>query len=354
MNKKSILAVTLIAAAFILAGCVGGSYTQPQPNPDVNHNLELTNSILSKIDQQSNTFTPEEEEFIQNLTTKVETNSVFTSKEVKILLAYFGVLNPQKLLPERTSFSAPLPNVDMAIVSMEDNSVEVAFRNNKGVAITLPLTGTVSPQSGTTCNNPVVSGIYNNEPIVAGVTQIPNGGGFILKWDCDNLGSLPSTETIFNADLSFQYTNVETGQLLTETGTVSVKYVSTESPTAYMPTSCLVSSGFGCIKAPKISTDTVIFSIENGMGYSVTLETSKITVDNIPCPGSSNAAICPAGDTTCSSLNQAIADGDQATIILKGCNIPSKGIGGTVRISYTANTGNTEVLTARISGKPLN
>ena len=46
-------------------------------------------------------------------------------------LAYFGVLSPQKLLPERTVFTAPLPNVDNAVINAGDNTVEIAFKNNK-------------------------------------------------------------------------------------------------------------------------------------------------------------------------------------------------------------------------------
>ncbi|HYD03046.1 MAG TPA: hypothetical protein VEC16_01990 [Alphaproteobacteria bacterium] len=138
-------------------------------------------------------------------------------------LAYFGVLSPQKLLPERTTFQAPLPNVDNAVVDTPANTIEIAFRNNKGVAITLPLTTTLTPGSGVTCANATLAGNYNGAAIVADTTQIPNGANFLLNWTC----AATTTAAVgdkFKADISFDYTNVETGQSLTQTGSVEGKY----------------------------------------------------------------------------------------------------------------------------------
>ncbi len=139
-------------------------------------------------------------------------------------LAYFGVLSPQKLLPERTTFTAPIANLDNAVVSLADNSIEIAFKNNKGVAITLPLTGNVSPATGVECNNPVITGTYSGAPIVADTTQIPNGGTFLLKWDCDPSSLNPTVGDKFKAELTVDYTNVETTQTITHTGSVDGKY----------------------------------------------------------------------------------------------------------------------------------
>ncbi len=138
-------------------------------------------------------------------------------------LAYFGVLSPQKLLPERTTFTAPIANLDNAVVSATDNSVEIAFKNNKGVAITLPLTGTVEPAAGITCANPVVTGTYLGSPLNSTIS-IPNGGTFLLKWDCTDLNPVPTAGDKFKAELTFEYRNVETGQTITHTGSVDGKY----------------------------------------------------------------------------------------------------------------------------------
>jgi hypothetical protein len=146
-------------------------------------------------------------------------------------LAYFGVLSPQKLLPDRTSFAAPIPNVDNAVVDRTTNSVEIAFRNNKGVSITLPLTTTLTATAPVTCANAALTGTYNGAAIVASpavlpaiATQIPNGAGFLLRWDCDDLATVPDVGTKFKADISFAYNNAETGQTLTQTGSVEGKY----------------------------------------------------------------------------------------------------------------------------------
>jgi len=140
-------------------------------------------------------------------------------------LAYFGVLSPQKLLPDRTTFTAPIPSVDNAVVTLSTNSVQIAFKNNKGVDITLPMTATGTGN----CNGvPTVTGTYTDvagaqQPIVANTTQIQNGGGFLLTFVCPGAAS-GQVGSKFKADISFPYINHETGQTLTQTGSVEGKY----------------------------------------------------------------------------------------------------------------------------------
>ena len=138
-------------------------------------------------------------------------------------LAYFGVLSPQKLLPERTIFPAPIPNVDTAVIDRTNNTIEIAFRNNKGVAITLTMTGTATGTSGTVCSNANITGTYNNAAIT-NATSISNGAAFLLKWDCADISPIPNVGDKFTADFSFDYKNTETGQQMTQTGTVQGKY----------------------------------------------------------------------------------------------------------------------------------
>jgi hypothetical protein len=140
-------------------------------------------------------------------------------------LAYFGVLSPQKLLPDRTSFTAPLPNVDNAVVTATGNTVAIAFKNNKGVDITLPMTGT--PSGSSTCTAVTVAGTFTNstgqqEAIVPSVTRIQNGGGFLLTFTCT--GTAGPIGSKFKADITFPYVNFETGQTLSQTGSVEGKY----------------------------------------------------------------------------------------------------------------------------------
>ena len=141
-------------------------------------------------------------------------------------LAYFGVLSPNKLLPERTTFSAPLANIDNALISAADNSVEIAFKNNKGVDITLPLTGTLTQGTGTTCVLAIadtVTATYNGNPVLVD-TPIPNGATFLVTWDCTDLSPTPAIGSKFTAEMSFDWVNEETGQTFGHSGTVNGKY----------------------------------------------------------------------------------------------------------------------------------
>jgi len=145
-------------------------------------------------------------------------------------LAYFGVLSPQKLLPDRTTFTAPLPNVDNAVVTYSATAptVQIAFKNNKGVAITLPLTGTGTGNCNGALNMNNPGSTYTNstggqQQITAGVTQIQNGGSFLLTFTCPaNPGAQVGSK--FSADFTFPYVNYETSQTLSQTGSVDGKY----------------------------------------------------------------------------------------------------------------------------------
>lgn len=137
-------------------------------------------------------------------------------------LAYFGVLSPQKLLPERTTFQAPLANLDNAVIKEVDNTVEIAFKNNVGVAITVPLTSNLSAATGTTCLNASMSGTYGGSAMT-NTTSIPNGANFLLKWDCDDVAAIAIGDK-FKADISFAYVNSETTQTKYHTGSVEGKY----------------------------------------------------------------------------------------------------------------------------------
>jgi len=141
-------------------------------------------------------------------------------------LAYFGVLSPSKLLPDRTTFTAPLPNVDNAVVTLATHTVQIAFKNDKGVDITLPMSATGTGN----CNGDLtpIAGTYTDaagaqQTIVPNVTQIQNGGGFLLTFTCP---ATPGAQvgSKFKADFSFPYMNFETKQTLTQTGSVEGKF----------------------------------------------------------------------------------------------------------------------------------
>lgn len=134
-------------------------------------------------------------------------------------LAYFGVLSPSKILPERTTFSAPLPNVDNAVVDATGYA-EVAFRNNVGVTITIDpgQTAFLNASGSTSCT---FSDLLINGD-TATVTSVPNGETFILRWVCNEAGTVGEK---FKLDVvGFEYTNLETGQTKKHSGSIDGKY----------------------------------------------------------------------------------------------------------------------------------
>jgi hypothetical protein len=144
-------------------------------------------------------------------------------------LAYFGVLSPGKMLPERTTFSAPLPSIDNAVINT-DGTIVVAFKNNVGVAIDLTGEGNVTPGAGITCTveNTVTAATSqgvaitpNADPALA--TDIQNGETFLITWTCTPVSATMGQK--FKADaLYFSYRNTETGQTRRQVGTIEGKY----------------------------------------------------------------------------------------------------------------------------------
>ena len=122
-------------------------------------------------------------------------------------LAYFGVLSPGNLVPERTTFQAPIASLDSAELDASDGTVEIAMRNNVGVPINL--TGTATGD----CTAADVTATIGEEE----VTHIQNGQTFLLTWTCADAAEGSRADL----ELGFEYENTETTQTRTHTGTVS-------------------------------------------------------------------------------------------------------------------------------------
>lgn len=131
-------------------------------------------------------------------------------------LAYFGVLSPEKLVPERTTFTAPFPSSEAAVVSLSGKTVEVALTNNYGQTVTLLNTG----ENGTEdCTNPTLK-VFNTTSSAYEDTSIDlrNGDTFLIQYTCavftGNVGDR------FETELTFAYTT-PSGLTHTHSGTVS-------------------------------------------------------------------------------------------------------------------------------------
>lgn len=140
-------------------------------------------------------------------------------------LAYFGVLDPSRLLPESTTFPAPISNVDNALIDLTDDSIEVALINNKGVAISLDGNATVDVVSPTICNGPYSVTMKDNTGTLISVgDSIPQGTTFLLKIECTGTSASAVIGEKFKATVAFDYTNLQTGQTRSHIGSVQGRY----------------------------------------------------------------------------------------------------------------------------------
>ena len=122
-------------------------------------------------------------------------------------LAYFGVLDPARLLPERCQSSAGMDCVDKANIGTD--SVEIALRNNIGFDISV--TGATGGDDFASCGTPLIDvdgpGTATAVAIGSGQT-VANNAPFIidLSTDCGL-----TTGNKADGTVTVTYTNSETG-----------------------------------------------------------------------------------------------------------------------------------------------
>ena len=125
-------------------------------------------------------------------------------------LAYFGVLSPGNLLPEKTTFKAPFLNTESAVVTVSGSAilVQVPFTNSQGGSISIDTSsGTGDGDCGATPSL-AISGATN---------PIGNGEEFILSWNCTS--SVNSGDK-FKANLGFDYNTTTSGLTRVHSGEV--------------------------------------------------------------------------------------------------------------------------------------
>ena len=130
-------------------------------------------------------------------------------------LAYFGVLSPGNLLPEKTTFKAPFLNTESAVIiwnSATNVTVQVPFTNSQGGSVNI---STVTATATGTGDCVTVNGIWTDYS----AEVIPNGEAFILTWECANDNSLVAGDK-FKADLGFEYKTTTSGLTRVHSGEV--------------------------------------------------------------------------------------------------------------------------------------
>jgi hypothetical protein len=112
----------------------------------------------------------------------------------------------------------------------------------------------------------------------------------------------------------------------------ALSYFGILNPSKFTPDTCLASSGFACPGKPIVGggnvagDGTVIFSIVNGLGYKVTIDTADMTLMSglSTCgPAGGNGGlinVCPQGTTGCAATTADIQDGAGVTFNLSGCD----------------------------------
>ncbi len=143
-------------------------------------------------------------------------------------LAYFGVLSPGNLLPERTVFKAPFGNTENAYVHMDGSNilVQIPFINNFGSSISLDVGTDAGTGTGDCSGTPDISAAFGNGTAITDSSSIPNGEKFTLNFTCAANGK--SAGDKFKTELSFDYTT-ESGITRPHTGQVDAKILADPS-----------------------------------------------------------------------------------------------------------------------------
>lgn len=119
-------------------------------------------------------------------------------------LAYFGVLDPARLLPERCQSSAGMDCVDKA--NLNSSTLEVALRNNIGYKI--HVTTALATGGYTTCTAWAYNGTDYSNLSVAQVDIANNG---VLRIKLDGCASAPTQGDKYQGTLTVNYRHNETG-----------------------------------------------------------------------------------------------------------------------------------------------
>ena len=138
-------------------------------------------------------------------------------------LAYFGVLSPDRFLPERCTGPAGMDCVDKATINAPTGVVTIAIRNNLGFPITVydGTAGVTTECGGASCaptgtdNCPTaaleIDLATNTSTAISGEGYfIKNNQAASIQFDC-TAGTNTLTSGRFKGDMSFGYVNNETG-----------------------------------------------------------------------------------------------------------------------------------------------
>ena len=104
-------------------------------------------------------------------------------------LAYFGVLSPGNLLPDRTVFASPIPHTAAAEIDSVEDEIIIPLRNNAGFSINITSVSVESNDCTIPAGQNVTLEYPQNTDVNLGLTSvsIPNGRDFKLTIPCTAL-----------------------------------------------------------------------------------------------------------------------------------------------------------------------
>lgn len=127
-------------------------------------------------------------------------------------LAYFGVLSPGNLLPQKCEFSSGTDCVETPSAVRTANTITVALVNSNGFDMLVG--GSIGTAGDYTCNNAVTFADYDAD----GTWE--NGEAAVVTFSCT---ALPDAGERYRTDLSFNYSSSSSGMEHRATGTVAGK-----------------------------------------------------------------------------------------------------------------------------------
>lgn len=130
-------------------------------------------------------------------------------------LAYFGVLNPSRFLPESCTISSQFSCDEFKADNLDAGNVQIYVRNGRGSGVTISggditLTEQDSDVCAAVTENVVEADLTDDETIADGAR-----GQWV--WTCNDITAATSEGTKFKAAISFTYT--ESGDTLSHTAT---------------------------------------------------------------------------------------------------------------------------------------
>lgn len=135
-------------------------------------------------------------------------------------LAYFGVLSPDNLLPERTSFQAPIPHVDNAYIQTS-GLIEIPFSNNVGFPVELHIANAAVSDLEVGGADATCTGVGAVIDDVAADKNVTNNNNFRFAWNCTGVTFTKNARV--KGTLTFEYKNQNTQQVRLHTGTINGK-----------------------------------------------------------------------------------------------------------------------------------